>query len=425
MEGWIREKKLPFDEKEYAELLDLYEKAAPVSFPPPILPPGPGPLEFAKGEVGQKATTDRPKVTHVEVTDLDQDGKKDVIVCDDVAGRVSWLKIEKGAWEEIHLANLVTPARTEVLDYNGDGHLDIVVASLGFVSPTDDLIGSVWLLVNRGDLTFEPLRLLHDVARVADVAPGDFDGDGKIDFAVAAFGWRTSGEVVLLKQLEPTLFLRHRIIQQNGAMQVEAADLDQDGHLDVVVMFAQEHESLEWFRNDGEGRFERRILAKAPHPAFGSSGFSLVDFDGDGDLDIVHTNGDMMDEVSLSKPYHGVRWLENIKGTFQAREIYAMPGCYNAVPHDLDGDGDLDLVVSNLYFDWGIHDSPSLVWLENQGDMSFRPHLIARAPTNIPAMDVGDLDQDGFPDIITGGFHLPGPLGRSARLTAFFRQIPP
>lgn len=420
MRPWIVERKLPFDEAEYVELQALYEAASPEVF---VLPPDTfdrGPLGFVRGEVGLPCEEERPRVTHVNVTDLDRDGQADVLVSDDVTGQITWLKIGDGTWQESFIAKIPAPARTHVLDYNGDGHLDIVVASLGFLSPTDDLIGSVWLLVNRGDLSFEPLRIVGDIPRVTDVKPGDFNGDGKIDFVVTAFGWRESGEVMLLQQIHPTLFMQYRVVQQNGAMQVEVVDLDQDGLMDFVVLFSQQHESIEWFRNNGDGRFERRLLAQAGNPAFGSSSFQIVDLDGDGDLDILATNGDMMDEVSLAKPYHGVRWLENIGGAFHPHELVSMPGSYAAVAHDMNGDGHLDIVVSGLYFDWPSHDFPSLIWLENDGAARFTPHAIAYSPTNLPTLGVGDLNHDGLPDIIVGGYHLPGPLGRHARLTAVF-----
>lgn len=420
MEPRIHDRKMPFEKAEYQELLALFQASSPEKFPPLTEHLDRGPLGFARAEVGQPCAVDRPKITNVKITDLDGDGRNDVLVCDDVTNKITLLRFTETSWEEIFIADIVSPVSTYVLDYNGDGHKDIVVASIGFVEPTDNLIGSVWLLVNRGDLTFEPLLLLSGVPRVADVKPGDFNGDGKIDFVVAAFGWRESGEVILLEQVNPTLFVQHSVLKKNGPLQVEVTDLDGDGHLDFLVLYAQQHEMIVWFRNNGNGQFEERVLCRAPHPAFGSSSFCLVDLDGDGDLDIILTNGDMMDEVSMVKPYHGVRWLENDHLQFREHELFRMPGCYKAVPYDMDGDGDLDIVVSNLYYDWNVDDFPSLVWLENVGGNQFQPHAILYSPTNIPAMDVGDLNHDGRPDIIVGGFHLTGPLGRHARLTAVF-----
>lgn len=420
MGAWIIERGLPLDEAEYAELLDYY-----VLNSPEVFEPVPDDLEeslllFEKGDVGVACTSDRPKITNVNITDLDGNGESDVLVCDDVAGRVSWLVIEGGKWKEIFLADVVTPVNTTVMDYNRDGHNDIVVASLGFISPTDDPIGSVSLLINRGDMTFEPLLLVGDVARVSDVKPGDFNGDGKTDFIVAKFGWRKTGGLMWLEQVTPTLFLQHEILPLNGAMQLEVLDFDGDGALDFVTLFSQEHESVVLFKNDGTGAFESRILARAPHPAYGSSGFQMVDLDGDGDIDILCSNGDMMDEISLVKPYHGVRWFENVDGEFHPKELVRMPGSYRAVAHDMNGDGHLDIVVSSLNFYWNENDFPSLIWLENDGHQNFTARSILYAPTNLVTMDVGDLNHDGIPDIIVGGLHLPGPLGRHARLTAVF-----
>lgn len=420
MRGWIVERKLPFDEGEYAELLSLYQKSSPETFPPFKVPDAPESPAFMIADVGRAADEERPKITHLTVTDLDRDGKEDVLVSDDVTGRITWLRIEGSSWQETFIADIVCPASTTVFDFDGDGDLDIVVASLGFISPTDDLIGSVWLLLNRGDHTFETRLLLKDLPRVADVKPGDFNGDGKTDFVVAAFGWRETGEVFLLEQQSPKVFTRNEVLKQSGAMQIDVTDFDRDGHEDFVVLFAQQHESIEWFRNDGTGRFEHKILAKAAHPAFGSSSFQLVDLDGDGDTDIVSTNGDMMDEVSQSKPYHGVRWLENVGGEFRGHELLAMPGCYCAKAQDMDGDGDLDLVVSSLNFKWTEQDFPSLVWLENDGRSKYTPHAMLYSPTNLVRFGIGDLNHDGVPDIIAGGMHLPGSVARKGRLTAVF-----
>jgi len=420
MGTWMGEKNLAIDEAEYRELLDHYVGKSPLRMD--LLPDDleETRLVFERGEVGAECSADRPKITNVNITDLDGDGKPDILVCDDVSGRVSWIRIEDGKWSEVYLADVVTPVKTTVFDFNGDGHNDIVVASLGFISPTDDLIGSVWLLINRGDMTFEPLRLVGDVARVADVRPGDFNRDGKIDFIVAKFGWRNSGGLMWLEQVTPTLFLQHEIAEINGAMQVEVLDYDGDGELDFIALLSQEHESIVLFRNDGFGVFESKVLYRAPHPAYGTSGFQVVDLDQDGDLDMLVTNGDMMDEISLAKPYHGVRWLENIDGVFHPRDLVAMTGAYCARAFDMNGDGHLDIVVSSLNFTWGESDAPSLIWLENDGEQNFTASKIIYAPTNLATMDVGDINHDGIPDIVVGGLHVPGPLGRHARVTAVF-----
>jgi len=424
MEVWIKERDLPFDADEYAELLAFYQEHSPEELE--VIPDDyeENTLDFVRASVGLPCTDDRPRIANVNIVDLDQSGRNGVLVCDDVSGRVSWLLIEGTTWTEKHLAQLETPVKTHVFDYNGNGHLDIVVADLGFLSPTDDLIGAAYLLINQGDETFETIPLLQGVARVADIKPGDFFGNGKIDFAVAMFGWRETGGVVLLEQVTPTLFRSHEVLNLNGAMQLEVVDFDGNGLDDFVVLFSQEHEIIVLFRNQGGGVFTQEILARASHPAFGSSGFQLVDLDGDGDLDILYTNGDMMDEISLPKPYHGVRWFENVDGQFRSHELARMTGCYRAVAHDMNGNGHLDVVVTSLNFYWHENEAPSIIWLENDGEQNFTPRRIDYSPTNLATMDVGDLNGNGLPDVIVGGLHVPGPLGRHGRLHAFFQQAP-
>lgn len=420
MSGWIRERKLPFDAKEYTALLNEYIARAPQRLEPIPNELAPAGLRFEVKSVGAAAAAERPVITDLRLVDLDGEGRPELLVCDDSSGEVSRLRHEGGTWREETIFEIEAPSRTAVFDYDGDGLLDIAVASLGSVRPTDQLGGSVWLLRNRGDGRYEARELLSECPRVADVKWGDFNGDGKVDLLVVQFGWRTTGGLVWLEQRSPEVFVSHAIANLSGAMQAETLDHDGDGRLDFVALFAQEHESLVLFRNDGRGGFESRVLARGPHPAFGSSGFSVVDLDGDGDSDFLWTNGDMMDEIPLSRPDHGVRWLENRGGGWVPHELARMPGCYRAVAHDLDGDGDLDIAVSSLYPDWDRHDFPSLIWLENDGKQNFTARRLLDAPSNLASLAVGDFDGDDSPDILVGGMHLPGPLGRVGRITGLF-----
>jgi hypothetical protein len=85
MATWMGERQMPIVEDEYRELLDHYLANSPAT-----MAPIPDDLEesllvFERGEIGVECTEDRPKITNVNITDLDGDGKKDILVCDDVA----------------------------------------------------------------------------------------------------------------------------------------------------------------------------------------------------------------------------------------------------------------------------------------------------------------------------------------------------
>ncbi len=422
MAKWMREKDLPIDKEELTWLFNFYLENSPVAFTMPPDDFEPCGLDFEKLAVGDRTVGERPQVTNINVVDLDGDGVMEALVCDNELSEVSRLKFEDGEWRETLLARVNAPVKTAVFDYEGDGDLDIVVAGMGYMHPNDELIGEAHLLLNRGDQTFETIGLIQGVERIADIQAADFDGDGDTDFVVAGFGWRLTGGLTWLEQVSPNTFRSHGIFQINGPMRLEVLDYDGDGDQDFVVLITQQHESLVLFTNDGKGTFTNEILARGTHPAFGSSSFQLVDLDGDGDIDILQTNGDMMDEHPEWKPYHGIRWFENIGGDYQVRQIAAMPGCYCARAFDMDGDGDLDVVASSLYFFWEESDFPSLIWMENDGAQNFTRRRIAYAPTNLASIDIGDMNGDGIPDIVGGGMHVPGPLGRVGRLTLWLGQ---
>src|SRR5207248_7773985 len=84
-------------------------------------------------------------------------------------------------------------------------------------------------------------------------------------------------------------------------------------------------------------------------PAFGINGLQLVDLDGDGDLDVLLTNGDALDAPYLAKPYHGLTRLEN-RGSYPFTP-HRLADCYGAgspVAADFDGNGLLDVAFTSF-----------------------------------------------------------------------------
>ncbi len=368
---------------------------------------------------------ERPRITNVQILDFDGDGRNDVIVCD--ARRNAVLKyraLPDGNWQETTLGeNLVAPAHATCVDLDGDGRRDVLVAVLGNLYPDDARVGSLIWLRQLADGSFERRTLLNDVRRVADVQPGDLDGDGDLDLAVAVFGY-ARGEVLWLENLGNHEFTDHQLYYAPGAIHVPVADYDGDGDLDIATVISQETEEVWGFENDGHGQFTRRLLFHTVNYDVGSAGLVAADLDGDGDQDLLLPLGDNLEyRHTFPQPYHGCLWLEN-RGNweFRTQRIATFGGTYAAAVTDLDLDGDQDVVLVSMFNDWRTTDPASVIWLENDGQQKFQPWQIASAPAQLSTVACGDLNGDGRPDIIAGCMPVltAGPEAR--RLPVWFNQ---
>jgi hypothetical protein len=145
---------------------------------------------------------------------------------------------------------------------------------------------------------------------------------------------------------------------------------------------------------------------------------------GDGWPDLVYSNGDGFNSgFAAPAPWHGLQWLENRgRGDFVYHRIGDMPGCYSPVCADLNGDGHMDIVAVSGFNQ--VND-PSSVWMVawlNDGHEHFTPVPLARTPTRLITVAAGDLDGNGVPVLVTGGFHAYPPFNDMSRVTLWRRK---
>jgi len=352
-------------------------------------------------------------VSYAKWVQFEQDQRPWLVYCEMRSGFIRAVQFQdRVATQPRLLAKLNSPAHIEPCDLDKDGRMDLVVADLGTVQADDHDKGrAVWLRQRKDSFDFDPIELKSGLGRVADVRPGDFDGDGDIDLIVAAFGWLKTGQILWLENLgKPTgaaSFKPHLIDRRHGASHVPTCDLNDDGHLDFIALFSQEHEVIELFLNQGNGTFKSREIYSAGDPAFGSNGIELVDLDGDDDLDVLYVNGDMFDNF-YAKPYHAVHWLEN-KGalSFEHHELASLPGVYRALPGDLDGDGDLDIAAvvfmpEPVFNDAETSEFDSVIWLEQTDTGTFERRRLERSNFLHTTFEIADMDGDGRLDLAVG-----------------------
>jgi hypothetical protein len=253
---------------------------------------------------------------------------------------------------------------------------------------------------------------------VSDVQVGDLNGDGRLDMAVAEFGY-DRGRVIWLENRGGNRFRDHVLIVAPGAIHVPIVDLNGDGKLDIVTILSQEDEEVLAFENLGGGQFRRRSIYAQVNFDFGSSGLFVNDLNGDGRPDLLLTAGDNLEiTYNAPQPWHGCILLEN-KGDwkFEPRRIATVGGVYAAGVGDLNGDGHPDIVLASMFNNWRQQGSASLVWLENDGNGNFTTWQIDDSPSHLATVAVGDLDGDGRADIVAGSLHMLGPFNRLGRVT--------
>ena len=165
------------------------------------------------------------------------------------------------------------------------------------------------------------------------------------------------------------------------------------------------------FLNRGGREFERRLI----HQEFAGFGYNHIehaDFDGDGLEDLLIVNGNNMEiKDAPLKPYHGIRIFKN-RGdlSFTESYFYPMHGALKALAYDFDGDGDQDIAAIAFYPDWSGETPETFAYLENVGGNTFRSSGLSSEQTGRwISMCLGDLNRDGWEDIVLGaGYILQG-----------------
>ena len=360
-------------------------------------------------------------VSNVRFFDLDGDGKLEVVVCDMGRGSVFLGDPRHPEQGLRQIAVLNNPAHAEMVDLDKDGKQDLLIADLGEYLPSDHEKGSIVWLRQVGPLQFESHPLIEHIPRNADVQAADFDGDGDLDLIVASYGFRKVGGTFYYENQttdwKSPKFVEYTVDARPGAIHVPIADLNGDGRPDFVALVAQQYEHVVAYFNRGPGRgFRAETIFRGPTPVWGSSGIQLVDLDKDGKLDVLMTNGDTLDDFTI-RPFHGVRWLQNLGSfPFAQHDLAAMPGVHRALAADLDGDGDLDVVAcaflpssqnpqfQNLERQGNLADLTSVGWLEQTSPGQFRLHSLERGKLTHVTLDVADYDGDGDLDILVGNF---------------------
>jgi hypothetical protein len=236
-----------------------------------------------------------------------------------------------------------------------------------------------------------------DVARA--VFAGDIDGDEDLDLAVAASVGQEGSQIAWYEdQLgDSRSWLFHALpISGTGGRDVEIADLDNDGDMDILAAYFDETsggpDRFSWFENhlgDGTVLPERHIDTDTG----GATAVAAVDIDGDNDLDFFAAS-QRTDRIAWYEnvvPLDALVWIDHLI-SFEA------DGVQGLFAEDVDGDGDPDLVTAST-------NDATIAWYENtlDGSAVWTTHLVSTKVPGAYSVWAGDLDNDGDVDVLSAG----------------------
>lgn len=343
------------------------------------------------------------------VADFDMDSKLDVVVA---SGSGLVLLMGNGDGTLDPALSLSSTGRFPITgDFDGDTHPDLVSYEN---DPSHNSDFQHYVRLGNGDGTFGvPLGLSDWTPQAQPVGRGlthDLDGDGVLDVAFLVPGpppYESSWLDTRLGNGDGTFApaVRHPVVAHATA-NLTVADLDDDGHRDVVLAEAPGATfggRVTALRGRGDGTLENpRYFAGC----YTSLGLVSADMNGDGRDDIATACRNIQSvAVMLANP-------DGSLGGGGQLAVYPPTNLWQEGPHatvmsDVDGDEDLDLVAMTAR-DRSSLNTDTLVVLLGNGMGGFSPPIQTPLDRDVYWWQhVVDLDADGFADLITSDTYGP------------------
>jgi uncharacterized repeat protein (TIGR01451 family) len=291
------------------------------------------------------------------------------------------------------------PVATVTGDFNGDGKVDIAVANQGS--------GDVSILLSNGDGTFQPAKNFATGNNPIAIVAGDFNGDGKLD--VAAFEPGANGVAgsvgILLGNGDGTFQPAKLLALDASALTIAVDDFNLDKKSDLAIRESSPSgDSLNILIGNGDGTFQ-----PAKSIVLTNAGRNIVT----GDF-----NGDSKPDIAVSSTGGILILLGNGDGTFsQGVTLASGSGAEPWSTADLNHDGKLDLLANHITYspctrgDCTVINSSIGVFLGN-GDGSFQTENTLASAVAYKDMFgslsgsmvdnpfLADLNGDGTPDVV-------------------------
>lgn len=211
----------------------------------------------------------------------------------------------------------------------------------------------------------------------------DFDGDGDLDVAVSQHWFANPGDAA-----RSDTWPGHALGFEEEPDLMHAADLDGDGRQDLVLMTK---EALFWISNSGDpaSPWPKHVIYR--ENGDNRTGGAIGDLDGDGDLDVLYGNAWFEQPTDLLEQ----EWTMHVLDS-------AWPSEARGAIADLNADGRPDVVLS------GEESAAGIAWYEaptSPRHESWKRHAVTDAYQGVHSLQVDDFNRDGRPDIFAAEMH--------------------
>jgi len=296
--------------------------------------------------------------------DLNGDGKLDVVVATATGSNIHVLLGNGDGTLKTQVEYLADPNPQDVViaDFDGDGKADVASANSSGID--------ISIFIGNGDGTLKP-RVNYPIgAQLSNLCVSDFNNDGKIDLAALGSGnWLT----ILLGNGNGTFQSPINKNVATAVFSVLPGDLNGDGKSDLILLGFPG--SLLVLIGRGDGTFDNPVSYPAANEVVKAT---MADLNSDGKLDVV---------VASRLPNVLTIFLGRGDGTFQTGTTTPfLTAPADLISHDFDGDGKLDLVVGG--------NGGGAAFLHGNGDGTFASAVFYQAGSGTGSLVAGDFNND-------------------------------
>lgn len=310
----------------------------------------------------------------IDVADIDTDGDLDVVSGQQgLTDQIAWHEndgLQNLGFDIIEATNFDIES-IDAGDIDSDGDIDFLRTNNGamYWHENDGNENFSTIFINQlGTGAGNPSAILRDV-----------DSDGDLDvvscwtytpFSVSRVWWAENDGSEGFTKYELPISIVY-------PLEVEALDLNSDGHMDIVAFNNAE---IAWYLNDGNQNFAEYKLQTGLTAQF--AGGEVADFNGDGAMDfLISTTVEIL-------------WFENDGAFGFSSNLISSSGNDFIATADVDGDGDVDFFGGEFGF---FH------FYDNNGSGSFTRRQFSASNNSIEHITAVDFDQDGDIDALAGG----------------------